>query len=291
MKKFIHIINLIRIYLYVIIHFKQLRKNVRSLRNNITDEKECFVIGNGPSLTAGLKEHREKVLASKKICVNDMILTPIVKDIHPEYYILLDPLYFANDASPFYIQLGKDIVKALESIVTWNMILFIPDDMRNISQFNNIPKVNSHITLCYFNSHFPGTFPFINHYLYNHDFCSPRMQNVMVAAIFLMLRMHYKRIYLLGADHSWIKNLIVTDDNTVCYKNNHFYDPTVEAQPFYKGDAQNSVFSMSEILHCFSLMFEGYDVMNKYATSLESEIINATPDSYIDAFKKTNKII
>lgn len=288
MKRLVQSINLLRICIYVMLNFYTLRKNASAIRRIRTSEKHCIVVGNGPSLSDSLARHRASLRTTAKMCLNDMILTPVVQDLRPEYYVLLDPLYFTSDASAQYIQLGKDIVHALETTVSWDMVLFIPHGMRFAAQFKRLTKINPHISIYYFNNHFPATFPSVNRWLYDRDLCSPHCQNVMVAAIFLMLRLNFKRIFLLGADHSWTKNMMVTKDNIVSYQNSHFYDPAIEVKPFFKGDAQGSVFSMSEILRLYSLMFEGYEILHQYASTLNAEVLNCTPGSFIDSFPKSD---
>ena len=52
----------------------------------------------------------------------------------------------------------------------------------------------------------------------------PRPHNVLIPSIILSMRMGFKKIYLAGADHSWLKEIFVSEDNEVFLTQKHFYD-------------------------------------------------------------------
>ena len=98
-----------------------------------------------------------------------------------------------------------------------------------------------------------------------------------------------------GADHSWLQEIFVDDDNEVLLSQKHFYDKQAAkqkhyrdmsvAQPMYRGGSAQSR-KLHEVLEKFYYTFRSYWTLRKYAESKAIEVINITPNSYIDAFKK-----
>ncbi|MGD1889614.1 MAG: hypothetical protein ACFB15_03275, partial [Cyclobacteriaceae bacterium] len=118
--------------------------------------------------------------------------------------------------------------------------------------------------------------------------------NVLVASLSIVLMMRFQTIYITGADHSWMKEVFVTDDNRVFLSQKHFYDGqlksdtyTDKARPMYAGSTTNER-KLHEILEKWYYSFRSYWELNGYAQSIGSRIINVTPDSYIDAFARQN---
>jgi hypothetical protein len=95
----------------------------------------------------------------------------------------------------------------------------------------------------------------------------------------------FKTIYIFGADHSWLKDIEVDNDNNVLVNQKHFYDnDTSKPRPMHKKGIHNR--KLHEVLMKFMLAFAGYHEINDYSRRKGINIYNATTGSYIDAFKR-----
>jgi hypothetical protein len=102
--------------------------------------------------------------------------------------------------------------------------------------------------------------------------------NVLNAAIFVALNVGYKKLYLYGADHSWLKDLFVDQDNNICSYQNHFYDDNKIPYKMAKGSLKLGIQGIIDA-------FESYEILENYSKSINATIINKTQGSYIDIFK------
>ena len=98
--------------------------------------------------------------------------------------------------------------------------------------------------------------------------------------------MGYKEIYLLGAEHSWLQDLCVKEDNLLYIRHRHFSGET-ELAPMHKAAPKNTeTFKVHELLEAFRRTFRSYWLLKEYASFRGAVVYNATPDSYIDAFER-----
>lgn len=124
--------------------------------------------------------------------------------------------------------------------------------------------------------------------LFDRNLGMPPAQNVLVSTLFLTLRMGYKNIVILGADHSWHETLALDNANRVCLRDFHFYDKDVGMQPFTMDGSEEKIFTMDALFYALGRMFEGYWKIAEYADRQAAQIINASSVTYIDAFKRRN---
>jgi hypothetical protein len=116
----------------------------------------------------------------------------------------------------------------------------------------------------------------------------PFCQNVLVAALYMTLRLNYKKIIIVGADHSWHQSLLLDDNNLVCMNNRHFYDQETSLSPWSKDGTVDNIWSMGELFHALAKMFEGYEEIEKYSLYRNAKIYNASSMTFIDAFQRRN---
>ena len=114
----------------------------------------------------------------------------------------------------------------------------------------------------------------------------PPAQNVLVACLYLCLHMEYKKIMLLGADHSWHETLALDEQNRVCLRDRHFYDKGVALRPFTMDGSSDKIFTMDALFFALGRMFAGYWQIAAYAKTLGVRIVNASSVTYIDAFPR-----
>lgn len=96
--------------------------------------------------------------------------------------------------------------------------------------------------------------------------------------------MGFKDIYIIGADHSWIKTLDVNENNEVVSIQPHFYKDNNEEHSRVASVYKNV--RLHEILMSFHVAFKAYHQIAAYASAKGVNIYNSTPASYIDAFPR-----
>ena len=143
---------------------------------------------------------------------------------------------------------------------------------------------NKNVRTEHFNPTGVEGFEWFTHMAYRAGLGMPRPRNVLIPAIMAGIAMGYKKINLLGADHSWLTTLSVDDDNTVVTVQPHFYKDNNEEKKRVK-----SVYAdvrLHDILLSFHLAFKSYHAIARYAVGRGVEIVNSTENSFIDAFKR-----
>ena len=85
-----------------------------------------------------------------------------------------------------------------------------------------------------------------------------------------------------------MKNLTVGDDNLVYLNNPHSYDKDIVRPKPFKEIQHAEEFPMWHVLECYMYMFKSYSIISDYINDhgISVEIINKTPGSFIDAFKR-----
>lgn len=249
----------------------------------VASEQACIVLGNGPSLNQSLEKHPDFFQKHPLICVNSFSITKQYIELKPSYYVMLDPgFWFGGN------ELVENTISSILTKTSWPIHLFVPKAAKQSKSFSELRNQNSNITIHYFNYNVFKGFQGIANWFYAKNLAMPQSQNVLVASLFLGINLGFKKIYLVGADHTWHQNLYVNDENILCAKQVHFYEneQTVKYVPFYKGVHTKEVFKMHEILTTWGKTFYGYVALNDYAVYKKCTIYNASEISFIDAFKR-----
>lgn len=252
------------------------RRNFQELIHK--KHNHCYIITNGPSLKKVIEEEKEKnIFAGQDIfTVNLLYQTPFFYEIKPANHIIADNAFW-DAAWDSRIEGIQSRFKENLLQVTWDMNLFVPSVGFPI--IKKILAANEKITLIPYN-HTPVTgYKGISHFLYRKNLGMPKPTNVLNVAIFMALNLGYKKLYIYGADHSWMKDLFVDEDNDVCCYENHFYDDVIEPYKMPKGSLAAGLKGIVEA-------FESYKILDFYAKSINSRIINKTKGSYIDVFDR-----
>jgi len=248
---------------------------------------KCVVIGAGPSLQETLSMSGNLIDDIPKMCVNDMVLSDEYESFKPQYYILLDPIYFSDDLSDNLRTIKNKLMDEMITKTKWNMTLYLPWSSREDNELQKICSDNSLIKIEYFNSNVVRGFKQFKFLLMKMNLGMIQAQNVLVAALFIALNIGYKEIYLLGADHSWHETITLNKENQVCVKQIHYYDDDkLRHRPFYKNPEETETFTMDELFMAWSLVFKGYHNLKQYAFYLNARIINISTKTYIDAFDR-----
>jgi len=263
------------------------RFNLGLSKHRQQNNKAGVVFGNGPSLKKTLREDADKLSSKQKICVNSFVLSDDFERFKPELYIFSDPYYYAKDNSLAMERELQKVIRTLKKKTRWKMTVFLPAMARTWSPFLNLSRTNKNITLGYFNITTVSCFRRLRYYFYRKNLAMPPAQNVLVAALYLLLQLGFKRIYLVGADHDWFEKVAVGQDNRVYRKDPHFYDNAPRPLiPLYQDIEQTRTFTMAEMHLSAALAYQAYAELDDYAKSLGARIYNASGKSYIDAFER-----
>ena len=243
---------------------------------------DIYVIGNGPSLNKILVNNVNHFFGKELYVVNDFSLSNFYVKLKPSNYILVDPAYWSGQLNdPF----KKETLENIRLKTNWPLNLIFPINAKGL--INDFFNSNINISVYYFSNvsfNANSNSNIIFYWLYRRNLLNPHIQNVLVYALFLAINRNCKRIYLLGAEHSWIKNLVVDQNNFVCTIDDHFYSIENKMKPFltYCG----APYKIHQLLNDFSKMFLGYHLISEYAKFANCEIFNLSCDSYIDSFIK-----
>jgi hypothetical protein len=265
-------------------HFFLLKKKnkINSISRN-KERNECIVIGNGPSLNQSLVNNLLFFNNKELIVVNDFSLSDHYTKLKPSNYVIIDPAYWNFD---LLLDSKKIALQNIRNNTDWNLNLILPIEAKKTMQ--HYFQENYFINILYFPNVYIRTNRFENlkYHFFKNYFVNPLVQNVLVYSLFHAINLKFKRIYLTGSEHSWLKTLVVNNENDVCSVDNHFYSINNESKPFLTCFGEK--YKLHELLNDFSKMFYGYYEISKYAKYCNCEIINLCEESYIDSFKKMN---
>lgn len=230
------------------------------------------ILGNGNSLGKGDFIDREY----DYMVVNRYYLSESYYKITPLYYVIADPYFFT-------IKEGIAQVEEIISVTKWKMFLFLPYYKGKNLFFKK--KETDYVKIFFYNTSVFKGFNNLKTFFFNKMLATPQIQNVLVASIMLSIWLKYNRIELYGVEHSWLTSLSVDEQNRILLENKHFYDKKeVKKEEFKKWNGDS--YKLYELLYDFGKMFESYWEIVDYVKNKNINIINKSPNSFIDAFKK-----
>jgi hypothetical protein len=274
----------------------------RLRRNQVVSaprSRPCYVLGNGPSLRDSLPENAA-LPSAEFMCVNSFASSTLYPRVRPRHYMLADPAFWKTravdtsrtDVVSRSLRAVEDGVSgALRSILErtdWDMELFVPyfDRDRLIeSRLRPNPRVRvRYYNLIYFR-HLPQR---LSQLLADANLTVIGGQTVLTVAICIAIKLGYREVRLLGADHSMHRDLFVGTDNLVYASPQHFYSSQGGAPvPTFRDADRGTFFRMKDWFSALSKMFDEHEALRRYATSHGARIINLTPNSFIDAYDRS----
>ncbi|GBF12466.1 6-hydroxymethylpterin diphosphokinase MptE-like protein [Tepidibacillus sp. HK-1] len=225
---------------------KMISKNVQ-LKN--IDKKECFVIGNGPSLN----ETDFSLLNDfDTFTVNFFHKGNTNFKFKSTYHVMIDGAFFTNENIDYVLETYRNN-RDTKFIFT-------------SKGYNILYKKGLEFDRAYF----------INQELVQYDdYLKIDMTknmtasiNVVLAAIQCALYMGYKKIYLIGCDFNSYATM----------KPTHYYDK----------EAKDRTVPMGVDLQWSALVHYHHYALANYARKNDVEILNATPNSLIDAYERVD---
>ncbi len=235
--------------------------------------KDLVVLGNGPSLRSLLSEHASFLNGKDLLMVNFSAVSEDFTLFRPKYYLLMDPAFFEDEAT------RRELFVPMIAKTDWEMHLFVPVSARKEAEWQEMVSESPYIRVHWFNATPVEGIDAFRHSCYRKGAGMPRPRNVLVACLMVALQLPYQRIYLAGADHSWMKEIWVDDNNVVNEDRAHFYDE----------DSTRRVVSphrLHELLDSMAVAFRSYHEVEDYSKAIGKKIINITRGSYIDAFER-----
>lgn len=251
--------------------------HIHRLKDSSNDE--LFIISNGPSLNDDIQDFKDILRDKHTLMMNNAILTSLFQEIKPKYYILMDSLYFIGDTYNVFSRSDYDDANATIQRV-WSALNALRDDMYLFVPYIWRKKPNIANPKLYIKTYgitkYKG-FDVLAKYLFARSLALPSHSNVLVPSIVCALAMGYKRIYLLGCDHSWYQNYHIDKDNHLSIQYHHFYKEK-------KNSIDLSGLDIATALCDTGGVFRAYKVLDRLFA--ESSIINLSSDSMIDAFPR-----
>lgn len=233
-----------------------------------------IVMGNGPSLLNTMAEGMETLKRSDTLAVNFAANTPQFREIRPRYYVLADPVFFRDTEHPNVKKLWENMA----GCVDWPMTLFVPVSTK-------IPvRLPENVNVQTYNFVGVEGYGWLTRRLYGCGLGMPRPRNVLIPSIMIGIWLGYKEIYVVGADHTWSKTLEVDANNTVISVQPHFYEDN-KAEAARVASVYADV-KLHEIMYSFHVAFKAYHQIEDFARKMGVNIYNATPGSFIDAFRR-----
>lgn len=234
--------------------------------------RPIIIMGNGPSLRQTIDTNLDILEKNDTLAVNFAANTPEFFQIKPRYYVLADPFFFNETKAENVISLYENLGR-----VDWPMTLIVPVKAR-------IKVDNNSIDIKRFNMVGIDGAEGLKQMLFDARLAMPRPRNVLIPSIMSAIWLGYKDIYIVGADHSWMKTIDVDSDNRVVSIQPHFYKDNKKELDRSKSAYANIL--LHEVVHSFYVAFKAYHAIARYAAKKGIRIFNATPESFIDAFER-----
>ena len=233
-------------------------------------------MGNGPSFAKTMAQHADILKSHPTLAVNFFGNTPEYTIIRPGYYVLVDPAFFVLGHDPAIDRL----IERINTVTDWPMTLYIPRSGRKALP----PFTNPCVTIEEISINGVEGFEWFENWAFTHRLGTPRPRNVLIPSIMQCIALDFRDIYVTGADHTWALTLSVNDQNQVVSIQPHFYKEDEEHL------AKNrEVFlgcRIHEVYNSYYVAFKAYHTIERYARRCGVNIFNATPGSFIDAFRR-----
>jgi hypothetical protein len=254
-------------------------KSKKIPQHHESQQKPLMILGNGPSLKQTLVEYADKFGDYDLMGVNFAANTPEFQRLKPRRYVLADPHFFVG------IESDSNVRKLWENIqsATWQITLHLPASQRRHPILAQLQR-NNNIQIEYFNMNATGGFRALRHWAIKKRLAMPRPRNVLIPAIMTGIGCGYKVIFIAGADHTWTRTLSVDSRNRVVSIQPHYYSDTEEEKTRVTSVYENV--KLHQVLESMAIAFKAYWEIRDFADYNGINIINVTPESFIDAFER-----
>jgi hypothetical protein len=232
-----------------------------------------------------IDRHRSFLTDRDLICVNHFPSTEFYPQLRPANYVTSAPDLWLDDIDKFFVDQSNDLFSRMAASTDWPVYFHIPYESRKFKRWQKLLGNNQNIRIIYYNNTPVEGWKWFRHLCFKLNLGMPRPHNVLIPCLTHAINMGYSKIYLWGADHSWLSEISVSDENKVLINQKHFYDQHISVGKTLdkRGVGERN---MPELLTKFVHAFNGYFILNEYARSQGVTVINNTPSSFIDAFTR-----
>lgn len=201
------------------------------------------------------------------------------QDLSFQYYFIMDPIFFMNekDLTDTHKEKRARLFEKF-SCLDQNFTLVVPRQFK--SKFKR-KFINVHVDSIIFRS-IPSISPWIDALLVKLGFSLSSI-NVIFAMLTYSLRRGFTSINIYGANHNWINQISVNQNNVIIYTPEGY--KTYEKIPltYYDGKLLN----MSDFLDTQLKNFKTHDRFSKVSKILATKILNMSNTSYITSYKRS----
>ena len=248
------------------------------------------ILGNGPSLNKDITQIVEKRKNTSLMAVNGFASTNLFVKLKPDYYTIVDSVVFIPPKDERIKKFQESTIKAIIDKTKWEMIFLVPFTAKKSYFINKLEFMNPFIKIVYLkNIPFIGGSKRINSFLFTNNMANPAFQNVLIAAISISLKMHFKKIIIWGADHSWHENLKLTKDNYIHRSDKHFFDKDDSGNLIILRKSNGSPVKVHEEFFNICNVLKVYHSLESFSKKLNCKIINLSSKTWIDAFDRSDK--
>lgn len=259
-------------------------RSTKPYKTHCSEKKRLVVLGNGPSFKNSIDENFDFMKSQELICLNHFAITEYYTRLKPRYYFTIAHDLFLDDTNEKYKSAAIKLFNAIADNTTWDLKFFITYEAKKEKQWQQILRRNKNIEIVFMNITPVDGFKWFRYLCYNKGFGMTRPHNVMIPAMHFAILSKIQDILLIGAEHSWLKELHVDENNNALFFNEHFYDNEKSSKEY--NSRGKSAFKLHEILATLATAFKSYHELNEYANSKNVKIYNCTPTSFIDAFER-----
>lgn len=248
--------------------------------NSDNTNSEIVVIGNGPSAEEYLTRYVSSGSAIDIMALNFFAIDKWFFQVRPKYYVLADPQVFNSNSIPKVVKDKYEHLLESLSKVDWKFYLILPQHFRNARIIKDLEELNFQGKIIRYNNIPLKSKGLIANKLMHFGLGIATPESVIISAIALSINFGFKKVFLTGVEHSWVKEIEVDSKNKVSYTLKHFY----------KGDkAYSSPYTMAQFMTSQYRLFSSHERIANYARFKDVEVINTTKDSLIDAYAKSSE--
>jgi hypothetical protein len=252
----------------------------------IKNTDELVILGNGPSLRPTISKHTTFLLSRHLLCVNAFAFSDDYVTLKPQYYVLVDPGLWLEKQTEKVKDFRNNVLEAIITKTQWPLFLFVPFEARHSLLFKPENITNPNIRLIFFNKTSIYGFSAFTNWCYRHNLGMPRPQNVMMPSLILSINMNFKKIFIVGTDHSWHENIHISQNNQLFLRDPHFYDTKENIDNPVLNIFTGKPLKLYEQFQALAITFKNYFIIENYAKSRKTSILNASEVSFIDAFSR-----
>lgn len=250
------------------------------------NNKAIVVLGNGPSLNQTILKHKSILKALDTFAVNFFINSDLFNVFKPKYYLIADPGFWTKTPSKRWQEIRPLFFKSMVNKVQWEMHLFVPYQA-NFELFKSLSEQNKNIVLVPYNKTTINGFKRFYTFCYKIKLGMPRPQNVLVPSIITAINLGYKNVYIVGADHTWHRDISVNEKNEVLTENIHFYNnKNIKTKRIVLNSRTGKPIRLYQQFEGIYYTFKSYHYISEYAKCVHSNVYNASEISFIDAFER-----